>query len=176
MTPVDGQDAQKQKGPSINLLQVPAGGRLISGNYSGLTPMHEQSPSSSKKNLSADEKSFCDNSNNDNISMKGGHSPFVADDHSAQATHAKGQLKSKDHGNTIKNLNNPEKPDDFIYSTPGLAAEYDQDKMMKKSASLHANLTDFNQKAWPPIGMADKEELDNQGTKSDADLSDNKSF
>jgi len=47
---------------------------------------------------------------------------------------------------------------------------------MKKSASLHVNLTDFNQKAWPPIGMAENGELDNQATRSDADLSDNKSF
>ena len=103
MTPPDAGD-----GPLPNIpnegnshLQMPAGQQPL---YAGLTPVQEQSQSSSKKHLSGDEKSFCDNSNIDEVSLKGGRSPFLHDDQSGNA-----KAKEFGGGNGIKLINNPEK-------------------------------------------------------------------
>ena len=100
MTPPDAGDGPLPD-EGNNLLQMPAGQPPL---YSGLTPAQEQSQSSSKKHLSGDEKSFCDNSNIDEVSLKGGRSPFLHDDQSAN-------VKPKEFApsNSIKLINNPEK-------------------------------------------------------------------
>lgn len=104
-------------------------------NENGLTPVNEESHSSSKKNMSVDDRSFCEISNNEGVSMKGGLSPFGVDERSNNATN--------------NNRINPEKSNDGDYSLGNL-----------KKSSSKINLGDHGE---------------NDLSKSDADISDNRS-
>jgi hypothetical protein len=86
--------------------------------------------------------------------MKGGLSPFGVDDQSTNAALAKAQNRLKG-----QNIQDPEKSVDLNQNAPG---DYGQGGNLKKSAS-HLNIID------------NAEVADQLASKSDADVSDNRS-